>query len=600
MTPSSVAPISSTTSKSEPVAENLSRRKQSQTYRLKDAMTALRKSEQKLRAFAEMSADWFWEQGPDLRFLHQSDIPLTSLPTDVGKTRWEFADPAMDPRRWDSHKADLAARRPFRDFRWERIQTDGKRRYMSTSGDPVFNEAGEFLGYHGTGRDVTADVEAAEALRLAIEQAEAASRANAYLAHHDALTGLPNRTLLNDRLDQALNLVVRNGGALAVLALDLDRFKAVNDAFGHAAGDRLLVLVTDRLTAALNTSDTLARVGGDEFILIHTDVGQPAAAGELAQRLIELLSEPFELDGLQMRIGSSIGIALCPVNGDTAPALLKNADIALCRAKADRRSGFQFFEAQMDLQLCERWALEQDLRLAIGTEQLRLCYQPVFASDTRSITGFEALLRWQHPARGNVAPMALVPIAEETGLIMMIGAWALEEACRVAASWAEPKWRIAVNLSAVQLRSGQLPAQVADILHHTGLPAQQLELEVTETMMIDDHLAALTTLQELRDLGVQVSCDDFGTGYSSFSYIQKLAFDRIKIDKSFVQELGTNASSLRIVQAILAMAQSLGMNVTAEGVETEEQFSLLREFGCGEIQGFLLGQPMAAEAIAVN
>jgi diguanylate cyclase (GGDEF)-like protein len=318
MTPSSVAPISSTTSKSEPVAENLSRRKQSQTYRLKDAMTALRKSEQKLRAFAEMSADWFWEQGPDLRFLHQSDIPLTSLPTDVGKTRWEFADPAMDPRRWDSHKADLAARRPFRDFRWERIQTDGKRRYMSTSGDPVFNEAGEFLGYHGTGRDVTADVEAAEALRLAIEQAEAASRANAYLAHHDALTGLPNRTLLNDRLDQALNLVVRNGGALAVLALDLDRFKAVNDAFGHAAGDRLLVLVTDRLTAALNTSDTLARVGGDEFILIHTDVGQPAAAGELAQRLIELLSEPFELDGLQMRIGSSIGIALCPVNGDTA------------------------------------------------------------------------------------------------------------------------------------------------------------------------------------------------------------------------------------------------------------------------------------------
>ncbi len=563
--------------------------------KLKEAVAALRKSEQKLRAFAEMSADWFWEQGPDLRFRHQSNIPLTSLPTDVGKTRWELADPAMDPRRWDAHKADLAARRPFRDFRWERIQTDGKRRYMSTSGDPIFNKAGTFLGYHGTGRDVTADVEAAEELRRAIEQAEAANRANMHLAHHDALTGLPNRTLLNDRLNQALNLVVRNGGTLAVLALDLDRFKAINDALGHAAGDQLLVLVADRLKRALRVSDTLAHLGGDEFVVLHTNVGQPVSAGELAQRLIKLLSEPFELNDLQMRIGCSIGIALCPADGNTAVTLLKNADTALYRAKADRRSGFHFFEAQMDLQLRERWALEQDLRAAIGTKQLQLHYQPVFASATRSISGFEALLRWQHPMRGNVAPMAFVPIAEETGLIMAIGTWVLEEACRMAATWVEPK-RIAVNLSAAQLRSGQLPAQVADILRRTGLPGRQLELEVTETMLINDHLQALATLQELRGLGVQVSCDDFGTGYSSFSYIQKLAFDRIKIDKSFVQELGINSSAMRIVQAILAMAHSLGMNVTAEGVETEEQFSFLREHGCDEIQGFLFSKPMSADA----
>jgi predicted signal transduction protein with EAL and GGDEF domain len=273
----------------------------------------------------------------------------------------------------------------------------------------------------------------------------------------------------------------------------------------------LLVLVADRLKSALTASDTLARVGGDEFVVLHTDVGQPIAAGELAQHLIRLLSEPFELNGHQMRIGSSIGIALCPADGDTAAALLKNADTAMYRAKADQHSGFQFFEAQMDLRLRERWALEQDLRLAVGTEQLRLHYQPVFASGTRSITGFEALLRWQHPARGNVAPMAFIPIAEETGLIMAIGAWALEEACRIATTWPTPK-RIAVNLSAGQLRSGQLPAQVADILRRTGLPAQQLELEVTETMLISDHLQALTTLQELRALGVQVSCDDFGTG----------------------------------------------------------------------------------------
>jgi diguanylate cyclase (GGDEF)-like protein len=597
MLPSAVGLIPPVACEPKLTAPSVLRQKYSQAHELKDAVAALRKSEQQLRAFAEMSADWFWEQGPDLRFLRQSNIPQTSLPTDVGKSRWEFADLAMDPRRWDAHKADLAARRPFRDFRWERIQTDGKRRYMSTSGDPVFDKAGNFLGYHGTGRDMTADVETAEALRRAIEQAEAASRANAYLAHHDALTGLPNRTLLNDRLDQALNLVGRNGGALAVLALDLDRFKAINDAFGHAAGDQLLVLVADRLKAALSASDTLARVGGDEFIIIHTDVGQPVAAGALAQRLIKLLSELFELNDIQMRIGCSIGIAMYSADGDTAAPLLKNADIALYRAKADRRSGFQFFEVQMDLRLRDRWSLEQDLRLAIGTEQLRLHYQPVFASATRSITGFEALLRWQHPVRGNVAPMAFIPIAEETGLIMAIGAWTLEEACRMAATWAKPK-RIAVNLSAAQLRSGQLPTQVADILRRTGLPARQLELEVTETMLIGDHLQALTTLQDLRDLGVQVSCDDFGTGYSSFSYIQKLAFDRIKIDKSFVQELGINPSALRIVQAILAMAQSLGMDVTGEGVETEEQFSLLREFGCGEIQGFLLGQPMPAETVA--
>jgi diguanylate cyclase (GGDEF)-like protein/PAS domain S-box-containing protein len=692
----------------------------SQNIELQGASPEPCSNEQKLKAFAEMSADWFWEQGPDLRFRQQSNIPLTSLPTDVGRTRWDFADPAMDPSRWDVHKADLAARRPFRDFRWERIQIDGKRRYMSTSGDPLFDEAGIFAGYHGTGRDITADVMVAKALCLAKEQAESANLANAnlvtalrfandaiiglgsdyrvgtwnpaaerlyglradeiigqdiavlwppaeqavmaaallkvtngavvtnlettcphpsgrityvsvnaapvialngeitglivtardvteqknaearilHLAHHDVLTELPNRSLLNDRLNQALNLAARNGEALAVLALDLDRFKAINDGFGHAAGDRLLVLVAERLQGALRASDTLARIGGDEFVVLQTDGGQPHAAAELAQRLIKIMSVPFEVNDLHMRIGTSVGIAIYPANGDSAAALLKNADTALYRAKAARSSSFCFFEAQMDLKLRERWALEEELRLAIGTTQLRLLYQPVVAAATLAVVGFEALLRWEHPVRGNIPPMRFIPIAEESGLIQPIGAWVLEEACRTACAWAEPA-RVAVNLSAAQLSSDDLPALVEAILRRTGLPPQRLELEVTETLLIANVDHALATLHALQGMGVQIACDDFGTGYSSFSYLQKLAFNRIKIDKSFVHELGIDQSSFRIVQAILAMAHSLGMDVTAEGVETEAQFAMLHAQGCDEIQGFLFGKPVPNEEIAL-
>jgi diguanylate cyclase (GGDEF)-like protein len=691
------------------------RKQKEQNVRLGQAAASLRASERKLKAYAEMAADWFWEQDANLCFVRDARIPLASRPTDVGKSRWELGDPAMDQDRWDSHKACLDARRPFRDFRWERIGINGERRHMSTSGDPIFDEAGTFLGYHGTGRDITVEVEVrdraekAEALlrdavnsmsegfviydrddrfimcndtyresyrllhpegadslvagarlediynhvlanggggdsargreaewvaerlrfhrqargafeqrmndgswylvtnrrmqnggvaglRIDITERKRSEDRIAHLAHHDALTGLPNRTLLNDRLSQALHINARDGGGLAVLALDLNRFKAVNDGFGHAAGDGLLKLVADRLSGALRASDTLARVGGDEFVVVLTDV-ERVAAGGLAQRLIESLMEPFQLNDLRIRIGSSIGIALCPRDGDSADVLLKNADTALYRAKIERENCFRFFEPDMDLRLRERWTMERDLRLAIGTDQLRLHYQPTYSTATRSIVGFEALLRWHHPVRGNIPPMSFIPVAEENGMIVTIGTWVLEEACRTAMAWPTPK-RIAVNLSAAQLGSGELPMQVIDILRRTGLPPGRLELEVTETMLISDHRQVLNTLRELRNVGVQIACDDFGTGYSSFSYIQNLAFDRIKIDQSFVRALGVSPTAPRIVQAILALARSLDMEVTAEGVETEQQFAMLRELGCDEIQGFLLGKPMLSDEIA--
>ncbi|MEJ0015834.1 MAG: EAL domain-containing protein [Acetobacteraceae bacterium] len=471
---------------------------------------------------------------------------------------------------------DKAGRVDFRNTCYERTRPDGRELEVRTKLLPAGGAMRTFT-------DIT-ERKHAEAHAL-------------HLAHHDTLTGLPNRTLLRDRLSRAISLAVRNHGTLAVLALDLDRFKSVNDRFGHPAGDRLLISVTERLKSALREPDTLARVGGDELIVLQTDVGQPMAAGQLAQRLIDVLMEPFEVNGQLLRIGVSVGVALHPADGNSAEALLKSADTALYRAKSRQGGGLCFFEAQMDLQLYERWALEQDLRLAIGTPQLRLHYQPIFATATRSITGFEALLRWQHPVRGDIPPATFIPLAEETGLILAIGAWVLEEACSTAAGWAEPK-RLAVNLSSAQLRGGNLPVQVAGILLRTGLPAGMLELEVTETMLISDPNQALAVLHELRAMSVRIACDDFGTGYSSFNYLQNLAFDRIKIDRSFVRGLGTAPSALRIVQAILAMAQSLGMEVTAEGVETHRQLAILQQQGCAEIQGYLLGRPIPSAEIS--
>ncbi len=426
-----------------------------------------------------------------------------------------------------------------------------------------------------------------------IAERKAAAQRIQFLAHHDPLTGLANRTLFHDRLGQALAMVERSGHRLALLCLDLDRFKTVNDGLGHPVGDLLLAAVGARLSAELREMDTVARLGGDEFAVVQPFADHPQAAAALARRLVDRLGAPFELDGHQVMIGTSIGIALYPEDGRTTELLLKHADLALFRAKQEGRGTFCFFEPDMDERLQRRRLLEQDLRVAIDRGHFEIHYQKMCASGSLAVLGYEALLRWRHPARGNVPPAEFIPIAEETGLIMPLGRWVLETACREAASWAAPLL-VSVNISPAQFAQPDLPNMVGDILRETGLAADRLELEITEGILINNTERALAVLGSFKELGVRVTLDDFGTGYSSLGYLRRFPFDAIKIDRSFVHGLGMDHELGKIVQSILALCGSLGLQVTAEGVETDRQLEALRGFGCGVVQGFLLGRPVAA------
>jgi diguanylate cyclase (GGDEF)-like protein len=418
-----------------------------------------------------------------------------------------------------------------------------------------------------------------------------------HLARHDALTDLPNRVLLREEMEK-LEARIQRQENVAVLCLDLDHFKAVNDTLGHGIGDQVLVTVAKRLRECSRETDIVARLGGDEFaILVHSLEG-PGGAATIADRIVRSIAQPMELDGHHISIGTSIGIAIAPFDGSDAEMLLKNADLALYRAKSEGRGNYHFFEKGMDEALQHRRMLEQGLKVALARNEFRLMYQPLLSLVDNRVCCLEALLRWDHPERGLISPTEFIPIAEETGVINSLGEWVLKEACKTAATWPEHV-RIAVNLSAVQFKSRNLVDHVTTALNEAGLSPKRLELEVTESLLLAETELTLQTLHRLRELGVRISMDDFGTGYSSLSYLRSFPFDKIKIDRSFMDGIGPREDSLAIIKAVIGLGQSLGMSTTAEGIETEEQLAAVRAQGCNEVQGFLFSPPLPASGVTM-
>jgi diguanylate cyclase (GGDEF)-like protein len=437
----------------------------------------------------------------------------------------------------------------------------------------------------GTMRDIT-------------ERKQAEARIE-FLAHHDALTGLPNRVLLRDRFEHARAYSERNSSSLAMLFIDLDNFKAVNDSLGHAAGDELLKAVVQRLDQCVRDTDTVSRQGGDEFIVLLHDLPDHGTAERVAGEVLLRLGEPFRVGEHLLNSGGSIGIALYPADGCDFDVLLQKADTAMYNAKAAGRNTYRFFTEAMNARVREHLQLQSHLHRALANGQFRLVYQPKFRIDGSRITGLEALLRWNDPELGDIAPARLIPVAEDCGLIVPIGGWVMAEACRQIVAWraaglAVPP--VSVNLSALQFHRSALVDNVGTILAAAGVPPSLLELELTESILLQDVEHTLATVRGLKNLGVGLSIDDFGTGYSSLAYLKRFAVDKLKIDQGFVRDIGSDPDDTAIVRAVIQLARSLRLGTIAEGVETEEQLAFLRAEGCEEVQGFLFGRPQAAEA----
>jgi diguanylate cyclase (GGDEF)-like protein len=537
-------------------------------------------SEARFTDFAEAASDWFFELDPRGRFTmvtRAGGDDAAAIPAALREgALWQPDADMAEPELVSAHLADLTARRPFRDFRVRATVADGQVRHCQISAKPVFDQDERFLGYRGSGSDVTVEV-------------EAEARAE-FLALHDPLTKLPNRVLLYETIERAMAVARRTEKQAAVHCLDLDRFKEINDTLGHAAGDLLIRACADRLRDLVREVDTVARLGGDEFAVVQVGLNDPNDANVLGRRILERMAEPFQLDGHDVGVTISIGIALLPSDGDTPEAILKHADIALYRAKQDGRNTFHFFELGMDSALRARKALEADLRHALERGEFEVHYQPLFHAADRRLSGIEALARWRHPERGLVMPDDFIPLAEETGLIRPLGEWVLRTACRAAVGWLGVE--LAVNLSPVQFRHQDLIEVVARALGDAGLEPTRLTLEITEGVLLSDPKTALEVLLRLRELGVKIAMDDFGTGYSSLSYLQKFPFDKIKIDRCFVSAVESRRDAHAIVRAIIGLGRSLGIRTCAEGVESAEQIGMLQAEGCDELQGYFFCKPL--------
>lgn len=461
---------------------------------------------------------------------------------------------------------------------------NGRRILIETAKTPFYHVDGSLGGLIGVSRDVTERRRNEEQLR--------------HLATHDELTGLANRTLLQDRLEQSVHYANRSGRVVAVLLLDLDRFNVINDSLGHDFGDKLLCLLAQRLQQVVREADTVARLGGDEFAVLLAEVADSEDVGMVAAKILEHVAEPLWVDNREVLLTASLGISLYPQDSKDAVTLIRNADLAMYRAKKDGRNSFSFYDPEMNLRVQETLELETDLRQALDREEFLLHYQPKVDLASGAVIGCEALVRWRHPRRGLVPPNDFIPLAEETGLIVPLGAWVLREACRQARRWKEaelPPVSVAVNLSARQFRQGDLPELVADVLAETGLDPHLLDLELTESMVMDNPVKAGRAMLDLKKLGVSLSLDDFGTGYSSLNYLRRFPVDCLKIDRSFIRDVVDDPSGASVVTSVISIAHNLGMAAVAEGVENEDQLRFLASCGCDTYQGYFFSKPIPAE-----
>ncbi|HTH12170.1 MAG TPA: EAL domain-containing protein [Acidovorax sp.] len=558
-------------------------------------LEALRLSESRWRSLTHLSSDWYWEQDAQFRFVRLDGNPARATgvldETHYGRTHWELPDTFVPERQWREHRRQLEAREVFHDFEMQRLKADGQHIWLSISGEPIFDAAGQFTGYRGVARDIT---------ERKLAEAEIQR-----LAYYDELTGLPNRRLLIDRLERAAQLCAREGKHGALLFLDLDNFKGVNDTHGHDWGDRLLVQVGARISASVRAVDTVARLGGDEFVAVlqglNADPQVAAAEAEaVAQKVLAMLNQPFVVQDSEVHSTPSIGIALFRDMQLPAQELLQRADLAMYQSKAQGRNTLSFFDPAMQAAASARSALEGDMRQGLARNEFLLHYQPV-VDDTGAVLGAEALVRWNHPVRGMVSPGEFIPMAEQTGLILPLGRAVLAQACRQLAQWAaDPRteaWSLAVNVSAQEFRQPDFVSEVLRTLQHGGADPARLKLELTESLLLHDVEDSILKMQALRAHGVRFSLDDFGTGYSSLSYLKRLPLDQLKIDQSFVRDVLTDPNDATIACTIITLAHSLGLDVVAEGVETEGQREFLLHNGCRKFQGYLFGRPGPAELL---
>lgn len=566
------------------IASLAERSGQGETRRIRDGFERASKL---LNEYEAAGRGWFWETDHQGRLTYISPSVASIIDQTqqqvIGRALIDLisADPAKDELGGRTLGFHLSARSPFNEVS-ARAALTSEERWWSISGNPVFDAYGQFEGFRGSGTDLT---------EMRRSQNEVSR-----LAQFDPLTGLANRLQMKTTLDHAILGAQGSVRTCALLLLDLDRFKSVNDTLGHPVGDALLRKVAKRLEAAVGTIGRVGRLGGDEFEVVLPGIEDRIKIEALARAIIESLSLPYQIDGNQVVIGASVGIAISPYDGGTSEALVRNADLALYAAKGDGRGVHRFYVSKMHANAEERRQLEHDLREALVTNSLHLVYQPVVSAVTERITGFEALLRWTHPVRGAISPSDFIPVAEDAGLISTIGEWALRTACLEAAQWPGHA-RVAVNVSPIQFANPGLPALVANALAQAQLAPDRLELEITESVFLNDSTGTDRMFASLKALGVRLALDDFGTGYSSLGYLKNAPFDKIKIDQSFVRgaAIPGNRNSA-IIAAIVSLSEALGMETTAEGAETHDELDMIRALGCSHVQGYIYGKPMRGDA----